>query len=94
MVSKENKTTSLEQLQHFTVMFRLLVTLVLFPRLADMGHSVVGVEISEKAIKEFFEDSNLTYVEEPVPAIPGAKVFKVGGRSDNHRENEDFEWWQ
>ncbi|KAG5842682.1 hypothetical protein ANANG_G00180200 [Anguilla anguilla] len=24
--------------------------------LADMGHSVVGVEISEKGIKEFFED--------------------------------------
>lgn len=44
-----------------------------------MGHSVVGVEISEKAIKDFFEDSNMTYVEEPVPAIPGAKVFKVGG---------------
>ncbi|XP_075907728.1 putative thiopurine S-methyltransferase isoform X2 [Nelusetta ayraudi] len=44
--------------------------------LADMGHSVVGVEISEKPIKDFFEDSNMTYVEEPVPAIPGAKVFK------------------
>lgn len=45
-----------------------------------MGHSVVGVEISEKPIKDFFEDSNMTYVEEPVPAIPGAKVFKVGGK--------------
>ncbi|XP_061839126.1 probable thiopurine S-methyltransferase [Nerophis lumbriciformis] len=44
--------------------------------LADMGHSVVGVEISEKAIKQFFEESNLTYSEEPVPAIPGAKVYK------------------
>lgn len=43
-----------------------------------MGHSVVGVEISEKAIKEFFQESNLTYVDEPVAAIPGAKVFKVG----------------
>lgn len=50
------------------------------PRLADMGHSVVGVEISEKAIKEFFEDSNMTYVEEPVAAIPGARVFKASGR--------------
>ncbi|XP_070840787.1 probable thiopurine S-methyltransferase isoform X1 [Chaetodon trifascialis] len=44
--------------------------------LADMGHSVVGVEISEKAIKQFFEECNLTYSEEPVAAIPGAKVYK------------------
>lgn len=47
-------------------------------RLADMGHSVVGVEISEKAIRHFFEENNMTYTEEPVPAIPGAKVYKVG----------------
>lgn len=47
-------------------------------RLADMGHSVVGVEISEKAIRQFFEENNMTYSGEPVPAIPGAKVFKVG----------------
>ncbi|XP_051991973.1 probable thiopurine S-methyltransferase [Xyrauchen texanus] len=44
--------------------------------LADMGHTVVGVEISEKGIKQFFEDQSLAYHEEPVPAIPGAKVFK------------------
>lgn len=49
-----------------------------------MGHSVVGVEISEKGIKQFFEDQSLKYNEEPVPEIPGAKVFKVskiGGKS-------------
>lgn len=51
-----------------------------------MGHSVVGVEISEKAIREFFEESNLTYVEEPVPAIPGAKVFKVSGKTWQKRQ--------
>uniref|UniRef100_A0A674NBC8 thiopurine S-methyltransferase n=1 Tax=Takifugu rubripes TaxID=31033 RepID=A0A674NBC8_TAKRU len=44
--------------------------------LADRGHSVVGVEISEKAIKQFFEENNLAYSEEPVPSIPGAKVYK------------------
>ncbi|XP_017310684.1 probable thiopurine S-methyltransferase [Ictalurus punctatus] len=44
--------------------------------LADMGHVIVGVEISEKAIKQFFEEHSLEYKEEPVPAIPGAKVFK------------------
>ncbi|XP_034747947.1 probable thiopurine S-methyltransferase isoform X4 [Etheostoma cragini] len=49
--------------------------------LADMGHSVVGVEISEKAIKQFFEENNMTYNEEPVPAIPGAKVFKSSERN-------------
>ncbi|XP_032390651.1 probable thiopurine S-methyltransferase isoform X2 [Etheostoma spectabile] len=49
--------------------------------LADMGHSVVGVEISEKAIKQFFEENNMTYSEEPVPAIPGAKVFKSSERN-------------
>lgn len=46
-------------------------------RLADMGHVVVGVEISEKAIKQFFEEHSLEYKEEPVSAIPRAKVFKV-----------------
>ncbi|XP_050992869.1 probable thiopurine S-methyltransferase [Labeo rohita] len=44
--------------------------------LADMGHTVVGVELSEKGIKQFFEEQNLAFIEEPVPAIPGAKVFK------------------
>ncbi len=42
-----------------------------------MGHTVVGVEISEKGIKQFFAEQNLAFNEEPVPAIPGAKVFKV-----------------
>ncbi|XP_019729224.1 probable thiopurine S-methyltransferase [Hippocampus comes] len=44
--------------------------------LADMGHSVVGVEIAEKAIQQFFMENNLTYSEEPVPAMPGVKVFR------------------
>ncbi|KAA0710303.1 putative thiopurine S-methyltransferase [Triplophysa tibetana] len=44
--------------------------------LADMGHTVTGVEISEKGIKQFFEDQSLRYSEEQVPEIPGAKVFK------------------
>lgn len=42
-----------------------------------MGHSVVGVEISEKAIKQFFEENGLSYSEAAVPSIPGAKVYKV-----------------
>lgn len=42
-----------------------------------MGHTVVGVEISEKGIKQFFAEQNLAFNEEPVAAIPGANVFKV-----------------
>lgn len=47
-------------------------------RLADQGHAVVGVEISEKAVRQFFTENNLAFTEEPVPSIPGAKLFKVG----------------
>lgn len=46
-------------------------------RFADLGHSVVGVEISELGIQEFFTEQNLSYSEEPMMEIPGAKVFKV-----------------
>ncbi|XP_006011442.1 probable thiopurine S-methyltransferase isoform X2 [Latimeria chalumnae] len=44
--------------------------------LADMGHTIVGVEVSEIAIEEFFTEQNLSYSKEPVPGIPGAQVFK------------------
>jgi len=44
--------------------------------LADLGHAVVGVEISERAIRQFYEENNMTYTEEPVAAVPGAKVYK------------------
>ncbi|XP_054674039.1 thiopurine S-methyltransferase isoform X2 [Grus americana] len=44
--------------------------------LADMGHSVVGVEVSEQALKEFFAEHSLPYCKEPVPEISGAKKFQ------------------
>ncbi|NXD10589.1 TPMT methyltransferase, partial [Nothocercus nigrocapillus] len=44
--------------------------------LADMGHHVVGAEISEQALKEFFAEQGLPYHEEPVPGISGAKVLQ------------------
>ncbi|XP_053103415.1 thiopurine S-methyltransferase [Hemicordylus capensis] len=44
--------------------------------LADMGHHVLGVEISESALKDFFAEQNLSFTEETVPEIPGAKLFK------------------
>ncbi|KAL1784568.1 thiopurine S-methyltransferase [Sigmodon hispidus] len=43
---------------------------------ADRGHTVVGVEISEIGIREFFAEQNLSYTEEPLNEIAGAKVFK------------------
>lgn len=51
-------------------------------RLADLGHSVVGVEISEMAIRQFFQENKMTFSEEDVPAVPGAKVFQVGRPGD------------
>ncbi|XP_074128561.1 thiopurine S-methyltransferase [Sminthopsis crassicaudata] len=43
---------------------------------SDLGHSVIGVEISELAIREFFTEQNLSYSEESVEGISEAKVFK------------------
>ncbi|XP_051826597.1 thiopurine S-methyltransferase isoform X3 [Antechinus flavipes] len=45
-------------------------------KFSDLGHSVVGVEISELAIQEFFTEQNLSYLEESVEGISEAKVFK------------------
>ncbi|KAM4028207.1 thiopurine S-methyltransferase isoform 2-T3 [Anomaloglossus baeobatrachus] len=44
--------------------------------LADKGHNVVGVDVCEIALKEFFVEQNIPYNEETVDEIPGAKVFK------------------
>ncbi|NXG60773.1 TPMT methyltransferase, partial [Hemiprocne comata] len=45
--------------------------------LADMGHSIVGVEVSEQALKEFFAEHSLPYHKEPVPEILGAKKLQA-----------------
>jgi len=42
-----------------------------------MGHSVVGVEVSEQALRDFFAEHSLPYCEETVPEIPGAKMLQV-----------------
>ncbi|XP_078526628.1 thiopurine S-methyltransferase-like [Lissotriton helveticus] len=44
--------------------------------LADMGHTITGVDVSEIGLKDFFTEQNVPYVEEVVPEIPGAKLFK------------------
>ncbi|KAM6444804.1 thiopurine S-methyltransferase isoform 2-T2 [Rhynochetos jubatus] len=50
----------------------------IFPTLwlADMGHRVVGVEVSEQALKEFFAEHSVPYRVEPVPGISGAKKLQ------------------
>ncbi|XP_067913229.1 probable thiopurine S-methyltransferase isoform X2 [Heterodontus francisci] len=45
-------------------------------KLADQGHTVVGVEVSKMAVREFFAEQNLSYTQESVPGMPGAEVFK------------------
>ncbi|KAG9479202.1 thiopurine S-methyltransferase [Eleutherodactylus coqui] len=44
--------------------------------LADMGHNIVGVEVCEMGLREFFTEQDIPYTEEVVAGIPGAKVFK------------------
>ncbi|XP_048407734.1 probable thiopurine S-methyltransferase [Stegostoma tigrinum] len=44
--------------------------------LADQGHVVVGVEVSEIAVKEFFAEQNLSYTQKSVEGIAGAEVFQ------------------
>lgn len=43
--------------------------------LADQGHYVVGVDIAEQALQEFFIDQNLEYTEELLNNVNG-KLFK------------------
>nr|XP_038029949.1 thiopurine S-methyltransferase isoform X2 [Anas platyrhynchos] len=58
------------------IFFPLCGKAVDMKRLADLGHSIVGVDISEQALKEFFADQGLSYCEEPVPGIAGAKKLQ------------------
>uniref|UniRef100_A0A8C6ZYA3 thiopurine S-methyltransferase n=1 Tax=Nothoprocta perdicaria TaxID=30464 RepID=A0A8C6ZYA3_NOTPE len=44
--------------------------------LADLGHRVVGAEISERALREFFSKQGLPYREEAVPGVPGARLLQ------------------
>ncbi|XP_033010558.1 thiopurine S-methyltransferase isoform X2 [Lacerta agilis] len=47
--------------------------------LADMGHQVIGVEISESALKEFFTEQKLSFSEEAIPGIPGKLLKSTTG---------------
>ncbi|XP_004693363.1 PREDICTED: thiopurine S-methyltransferase [Condylura cristata] len=78
---KKHLDTFLDGKKGLRVFFPLCGKAVEMKWFADRGHSVVGVEISELAIQEFFTEQNLSYSEEPVVEIPGAKLFKSSSGS-------------
>ncbi|XP_043836616.1 thiopurine S-methyltransferase isoform X2 [Dromiciops gliroides] len=73
---RKHMNTFLNGRKGLRVFFPLCGKAVEMKWFADLGHSVVGVEISELAIREFFTEQNLSYSEESVAGISGAKVFK------------------
>ncbi|XP_007461320.1 PREDICTED: thiopurine S-methyltransferase [Lipotes vexillifer] len=73
---KKHLDTFLKGEKELRVFFPLCGKAVEMKWFADRGHSVVGVEISELGIREFFTEQNLSYSEEQIMEIPGAKVFK------------------
>lgn len=73
---KKHLDTFLKGESGLRVFFPLCGKAVEMKWFADRGHTVVGVEISELGIREFFTEQNLSYSEEPIMEIPGAKVFK------------------
>uniref|UniRef100_A0A8C0TKN6 Thiopurine S-methyltransferase n=1 Tax=Canis lupus familiaris TaxID=9615 RepID=A0A8C0TKN6_CANLF len=74
---KKHLDTFLKGENGLRVFFPLCGKAVEMKWFADRGHSVVGVEISELGIQEFFAEQNLSYTEEPIVEIPGGKIFKV-----------------
>ncbi|XP_063779299.1 thiopurine S-methyltransferase isoform X2 [Pseudophryne corroboree] len=61
---------------HLNIFFPFCGKAVDMKWLADLGHNIVGVDVSEIALKEFFEEHSIAYVEEEVTGIPEAKLFK------------------
>ncbi|KAM4706066.1 putative thiopurine S-methyltransferase [Rhinophrynus dorsalis] len=68
--------TMLNNRKQLSIFFPLCGKAVDMKWLADMGHNIVGVDVSETGLKGFFEENNIDYVEEAMTGIPGAKVFK------------------
>lgn len=78
---KKHLDTFLKGQSGLRVFFPLCGKAVEMKWFADRGHTVVGVEISEIGIREFFAEQNLSYTEEPLAEIAGAKVFKSSSGS-------------
>ncbi|XP_043921204.1 thiopurine S-methyltransferase isoform X2 [Protopterus annectens] len=61
---------------HLRILFPLCGKAVDMKWLADLGHKIVGIEVSEKAILEFFTEQSVSYSKEAVSDVPGATLFK------------------
>ena len=46
-------------------------------RLAEAGHKVVGVDISERAVKDFFTDNHLPYKEKQIGRLVRYRVSLI-----------------
>ena len=53
-------------------------------RLADQGHTVIGVEVAQRAIEEFSEEQKVPFTSHPVPAVDGM-LFQVLSCKDSRR---------
>ncbi|CAH6800627.1 thiopurine S-methyltransferase isoform X1 [Phodopus roborovskii] len=78
---KKHLDTFLKGQSGLRVFFPLCGKAVEMKWFADRGHTVIGVDISEIGIREFFAEQNLSYTEEPFNEIAGAKVFKSSSGS-------------
>ncbi|XP_013388873.1 probable thiopurine S-methyltransferase [Lingula anatina] len=64
--------------------------------LADLGHTVIGVDGAEKAATEFFTEQNIAYKVEPCDAIQGTLCCSMDNKiriyvGDFFKFNQDFE---
>ena len=63
---------------------------IFFYSLYDAGHTVVGVEVAEKALQDFFTENNMEYTVEKVNKS-NAHVYKV---SKVKKNNKSSNWLQ
>ncbi len=84
-----------------TVVFQIVVYLSVWfafsilCRLADQGHVVVGVEVAEMAIKDFFNENGVEFSVGPVDSLKDAELYSVGFyNSCLYREKKSYQWLQ
>ena len=66
-----------------------MYTFIFTCSLYDAGHTIVGVEIAEQAVREFFEENKIEYTVETVDKINGT-VYKVTVRFQPHMNKLDI----
>jgi hypothetical protein len=51
-----------------------MLIICFFPRLASMGHTVIGIEFVQEAVEQFFQEQNIKY---SVKVVDEFKLFTV-----------------